>query len=85
MKLQSQFIKINFEYYLQEIEKQDDDIPFKDVCYYKGHLFIDDEPIPIPPQDIKKRCFVCENIIIFFHYTKSKIRKKLLGLDILLN
>ena len=80
-----QFIKIDSQWYLQKEPQEDDTLPFNDICFYKGHLFLDNESIEFSPSDIERKCFVCENIVTFYHYSKEAIRKELLSLDRLPN
>jgi hypothetical protein len=64
---------------VQERDYQEsDDIPFKDICHYKRHLFFDDEAIINVQNDITRKCFVCEELIKFYYYSNEDMKKKLL-------
>jgi hypothetical protein len=80
------YLVINSQWYLQEpLVEDSDDVPIKSICWHQGHLFVDNEALPQPPNDIKKICIVCDEEITFYYYSEEAIRKELLSLDRLPN
>ena len=64
-------IEINGSHY--RIEKPQDEL-FKSVCEINGHLFIaDNDPIPVPEENLLKKCFVCDSYITFWYYSSEMV------------
>lgn len=68
-----------------EYSYEDGDMYFLDVCDVKGHTFFDEGSGLLESGDIKKKCFVCEDIITFYHYTKAEMKKEMMNLNNLPN
>ncbi|MBL7002269.1 MAG: hypothetical protein ISR80_05910 [Nitrosopumilus sp.] len=86
MKSKLNFVLIGSKHYLQEPSIEDsDDVPIKSICWHQGHLFAGNEAIPVPPNDIKKTCIVCDEEVTFYYQSEKAMKKQMMSLDILSN